>query len=125
MFKKKRLIIVVLIALLAVAFVGWGGSSSIVYLYNNVVLDNEDHFLSCEELPPLSDVTQVVEEHQDTIESIEKINPGQVFVVIESQTCPGKADLMFNYGSHRDRVAIEELIAGETFFGIPYRLRNR
>jgi len=124
MFNKKSLIVLMLIAILAIAFVGWRFETNITHLLNDVILDNKDHFLSCEELPPSSEVTRIVEQHQETIKRIEKVSPGAIYVVIDSHTCPGKADIMFNYNSHRERVAIEAIIDGETFFGVPYRLRN-
>ena len=58
------------------------------------------------------------------IEEIKRVNPGFVVVRIDTTTCPGKADIVIEYPSHQDRLAIEEIIDGETFFGVPYRLRN-
>ena len=68
---------------------------------------------------------QVVEEHQDLVQEIEQMNPGLVGVEIDTFTCPGKADLVFWYGGHKERLAIESIINNETFFGVPYRLHNR
>ena len=36
----------------------------------------------------------------------------------------GKGDIKISYSAHLDRVIIENIIGGDTFFGIPYRLRN-
>ena len=36
----------------------------------------------------------------------------------------GKGDIEISYPSHKDRVIIEKIIGADTFFGIPYRLRN-
>lgn len=36
----------------------------------------------------------------------------------------GKGDIEISYGAHQSRVIIEKIIGGDTFFGIPYRLRN-
>jgi hypothetical protein len=93
--------------------------------YDEIVLDNRNHYLSCAQLPTEAEVHQVMEEHQETINQIEQINPGFVGIEIDTSTCPGKADILFWYGTHKDRLLIEELIAGETFYGIPYRLQNR
>ena len=68
---------------------------------------------------------QVVDEHQDLIQEIEQMNPGFVGVEIDTFTCLGKADLVFWYGGHEERLAIERIINNDTFFGIPYRLHNR
>jgi hypothetical protein len=57
------------------------------------------------------------------VEAIEGVNPGFVWVEVDD-SCPGKADIVIYYASHQDRLAIEEIIGRETFFGVPYRLRN-
>ena len=93
-------------------------------LYSNLVLDNREHYLDCEELPPLSEVERVVKEHTDIFEDIKRVKPGFVYVEIDSTTCPGKADIVISYGTHQDRLAIEAIIVDDTFFGVPYRLRN-
>ncbi|MCD4751841.1 MAG: hypothetical protein K8R40_02095 [Anaerolineaceae bacterium] len=89
-------------------------------MISDLLYDNRRHFLSCEELPTLSEVEQVVEEHQNLIQEIEQVHPGFIFVSIGSP-CPGKGEIIFEYASHQDRLRIEELIGGDTFFGIPYR----
>ena len=93
--------------------------------YDQIVLDDRNHYLSCDQLPPAAAVKQVMEAHQDVIKKIEQIHPGSVGVEMDTSICPGKADILFWYGTHQDRLLIEELIAGETFYGIPYRLQNR
>lgn len=47
-----------------------------------------------------------------------------VFVSLEDSGCPGRGTLAIVYGAHRHREQIERLIGGDTFFGIPYTLRN-
>jgi hypothetical protein len=93
--------------------------------YDNVVMDNRNHYLSCDRLPTITKVTDVVEKHKDTIEQIEQIHPGQIGLEVDSFSCPGKADIIIWYASHEDRIKIEQIINDETFFGIPYRLQNR
>jgi len=93
--------------------------------YDEIVLDNRNHYLSCEQLPTEAEVRQVMEEHRDAIKKINQINPGFVGIEIDSSTCPGKADILFWYGTHQDRLQLEAIIAGETFYGVPYRLQNR
>jgi len=93
-------------------------------LYNDIVLDNYDHFLPCERLPSSAEVNRILEEHQDTVEAIKEVNPGFVFVEIDDWSCSGRADIVISYASHQDRLAIEKIIGGDTFFGVPYRLRN-
>ena len=93
--------------------------------YDELVLDNRNHYLSCEELPTESEVSQVMESHQDVIEKIKQINPGFVGVEMDTSTCPGKADIIFWYGTHQDRIQIESIINDDAFYGIPYRLVNQ
>lgn len=94
-------------------------------LYDNYVLDNRNHYLSCRELPTKVELETIMEEHQEVIKQILKVAPGSVGVEIDTYTCPGKADLLIWYASHQQRLAIEKIITGDTFFGIPYRLQNR
>ncbi|HXQ32762.1 MAG TPA: hypothetical protein VN843_01950 [Anaerolineales bacterium] len=93
--------------------------------YDEIILDNRNHYLPCEELPAEADVRRVMEAHQDAIEKVKQINPGFVGVEMDTSTCPGKADILFWYGTHRDRLLIEAIIADDTFYGIPYRLVNQ
>jgi len=93
--------------------------------YDEVILDNRNHYLPCEQLASESEVRRVIEAHQDVIARIEQINPGFVGVEVDTSTCPGKADIIFWYGTHQDRIQIESIIADDTFYGIPYRLVNQ
>jgi hypothetical protein len=93
--------------------------------YDNIVLDNRNHYLSCDQLPSEAEVRQVMDEHLDVVKRIEQINPGFVGVEMDSSTCPGKADILFWYGTHQDRLLIESIIADDTFYGVPYRLVNQ
>jgi hypothetical protein len=95
------------------------------HAYDHFVLDNRDHYLSCQDLPTKIEVERIVEQHKDVIQQILEVAPGFVGVEIDSLTCEGKTDLLIWYGTHEQRVAIEKIIAGDTFFGIPYRLQNR
>jgi hypothetical protein len=93
-------------------------------LYDNLVLDNRNHYLPCEKLPSRTEVEQVLEQHQDAVFKILAVNPGLVGVEVQD-VCPGRADIVIWYASHANRLAIEKIISGETFFGVPYRLENR
>jgi hypothetical protein len=91
---------------------------------DDVIYDNRNHNLLCEQLPSVSEVEKVLEEHHNVIQQIEAVNPG--FVGIEVNTCgTGNADITFWYGSHQDRIVIEQIIGGASFFGTPYNLQNR
>lgn len=92
---------------------------------DEALLDNKNHYLPCQQLPTLAEVENAIAAHQDVVEQIEQINPGLVGMYIDSTQCPGKADIVIWYGSHQDRLTIESIIDGATFYGIPYRLNNR
>ncbi len=92
---------------------------------DNFVYDNKNHYLPCEKLPTEAEVRKIIQEHQDVIQAIEQVNPGLVGIEIDSTTCPGRADLLIWYASHKNRLEIERIIGSDTFFGIPYRLNNR
>lgn len=86
---------------------------------NSTVYDNRVHYVSCEKLPALSEVENLMAEHQDVIRQIEDIHPGVIRVYV-STPCPGKGSLVIEYASHEDRMQIEALI-GDTFFGVPWK----
>jgi len=92
--------------------------------YDRFILDNRNHYLACQDLPSRIEVESIVEQHNAVIQQIGQVAPGFVGVEIDSLTCAGKADLLIWYGTHEQRVAVEEIIDGDTFFGVPYRLQN-
>jgi hypothetical protein len=94
-------------------------------LYDDLALDNKNHYLPCEKWPTAGKVMQAIDDHKETLERIEQVNPGNVGTEVDTATCPGKADLLIWYASHGDREAIEQILMGDTFFGVPYRLQNR
>lgn len=91
---------------------------------DDVIYDNKNHYLPCESLPTESMVKEALDAHQGVILEIEQVNPEGVEITIDNFTCPGKADLVIMYPSNKDRQAIEQILREDTFFGIPYRLRN-
>ena len=92
---------------------------------DDLIYDNKNHYLPCDKLPTEVEVNRVVQEHQNIVAAIKKVNPGLVGVEIDSTTCPGRADLLIWYASHKNRLEIEKMIGDDTFFGVPYRLSNR
>lgn len=126
MIKRFTIIFLALVILLCLGAVVIEARTKIIRrTIDNVVYDNRNHYLTCEQLPVEIEVRKVVAEHQDVIQQIEQVNPGLVGMEIDTSTCPGKADLLIWYASHQNRLEIEEIIAGESFFGIPFRLQNR
>ena len=69
-------VVVILVLVCSGLALGWLKSNAIRGLYNDLVLDNKDHFLSCADLPTLAEVEQVVERHRETIDQIKQVNPG-------------------------------------------------
>jgi hypothetical protein len=126
---KLRIITISLLGLMAIACLGVilieSQTNIFRRLYDDIILDNKGHYLSCDELPTEAEVLAILDHHQDTIHAIENINPGLVGVEVDSSTCPGRADLVIWYASHRNRLEIEKIIGDDTFFGLPYRLQNR
>ena len=90
---------------------------------NNLLYDTRFHYLSCDELPTSQEVARVFSEHQEVVRKIEQVHPGFVRVNM-GWSCPGKSDIIIEYATHRDRIEIEKIINGDTFFGIPYSLIN-
>jgi hypothetical protein len=124
MLTKKRTLLLLLVALLVGGIFAELRTNQIRRWIDDFLYDSKNHYLPCAKLPTESEVRRVVEQHQEAVQKIEQLNPGFVDVRIDSSTCPGKADIVIVYPSHEDRLAIEDIIGGERFFGIPYRLRN-
>lgn len=89
------------------------------------VYDNRNHYLPCDTLPTEAEVRLVMSENTDLVAQIQAVNPGNVGVEVGIPDCPGKADMLIWYSSHRDREEIETILGSESFFGIPIRLQNR
>lgn len=95
-------------------------------VYVSLILDSKEHFLSCEELPSADKVKQIMDEHQDILQKIKQVKPGSIFVNRgDYEKCVDKSDIVISYPSHQNRLEIEKIINGKTFFGIPYRLQNQ
>jgi hypothetical protein len=127
---KKRLSRLILLPLFLIACIGLVvleiQARPLRRAVDNLVYDNWNHYLPCKKLPTEAQVTQIVERHQITIQAIDAVNPGLVGVEIDNYSCPGgRADLVIWYAKHQDRLAIESIIGGDTFLGVPYRLQNR
>jgi hypothetical protein len=127
MKKESKFIILLLILILLCSIVVLieSQTNSIRRIFDDYIYDNKNHYLTCDKLPTRDQVTKIIEEQQNTIKDIEAVNPGLVGYEIDTVTCQGKADIIFWYASHENRLEIEKIIGDETFFGIPYRLQNR
>jgi len=123
--KKSVILIIAIVVACGCIFVIEAQTKIVRRAYDNFILDNENHYLPCEKLPTETEVSKVIQEHQDMIRAIEQVNPGLVGVDMDTMTCSGKADLIIWYATHQDRVEIKRLIGEDTFFGVPYRMQNR
>jgi len=113
------LIIIPIIVIISLASISIG-----IYAYN--AIKNSLTYspeLLCEELPDIETVRQAVEDHKDIIEEIENTSPGYVWVEI-NERCNGKGELFIYYDTVYTKDKILEIIGGDTFFGVPYRLFN-
>lgn len=79
---------------------------------------------SCDDLPSVEAIRRALEQHAGMRTQIEQLNPNAiVFAIEESQRCPGSGTLIIYHATAAEAKQIRRLL-GETFFGIPYRLRN-
>src|SRR4030042_3213782 len=83
-------------------------------IIDDKIYDNKYHYISCEKLPSLSEVEKTYSSNIDVIRRIEEVNPGLVGAEIQSPYYD-KGDILFWYGSHKDRIIIERIIGSETF----------
>lgn len=91
------------------------------HLYDSFILDNKNHYLSCEELPEFETVRKTFDRHRETAAAVEQV--GATIGPYPHEECTGKGDIFITYGAHNQRVEIEKII-GQDFFGIPVRMRN-
>jgi hypothetical protein len=91
--------------------------------WTEVVLDSQEVQVPCDQRPSAAEARRVLAEQGELVRRIEAVD-GSVLVTVDESTCVGRGTLVFFYGAHRHREQIERLIGGDTFFGIPYSLRN-
>lgn len=117
--KKNRHILYALIIILVV----FGSLSLIIISYGTIMSYIDNLKPSCEDLPSIETVREVVEEHRDIITSIENTSPGFVWVEI-NEPCDGKGELYIYYDTITTQNKIKSIIGGDAFFGVPYRMFN-
>ena len=122
--KKITWVLVCMILFLAAALLE-GELHPLRHWLDDVLYDNWNHYLPCAKLPRVEAVEEALQKHADTANLIEAVNPGLVGVDMDAANCPGRADVLIWYASHRDRLAIESILGGRSFHGIPVRLVNR
>ena len=94
-------------------------------IWDNVVLDNKNYSMSCDQFPSVVEVEQIMMEEKETIDAIKRVSPDFVAVHVDEQTCLGRAGIAITHGSHQQRAEIQEIIGGNTIAGIPYKMNNR
>jgi hypothetical protein len=125
----KLVLIFVLIAALCGGL--WFGvnSRNAKIAWASLILNNHEHYLPCEQLPFFPEVQKSLLKHQDIVNEIKQL--GGYDVSASEIKCPSvdgklyfiKGDILIQYHSRNQRMAIEKLI-GDNFFGIPYRGEN-
>jgi len=124
--KRKHIkIIIVFLAIIIIAMVTEPFTHLFHRIADTLIYNNYHHYLPCSALPELSEVESVVAQHTDVIDKIENLSPGNIEVVIDSITCPGKASIIIFYASKEESKLIKELLTDKTFFGVPYSMINR
>ncbi len=122
--RKNQRRIWALIIITIVIIISLASIPIVIYAYKTIKNSiNYNLKLPCEELPEIEKVRQVVEDHKDIIEEIENTSPEYVWVEI-NERCNGKGELFIYYDTVYTRDKILEIIGGDTFFGVPYRLFN-
>ena len=95
-------------------------------VYNNLMLDSYDHWLPCDALPRLGQIKTTMAQYQTTLKRLGRVDlSGRPSIFIEAtEVCEGRGDILIEYGAHRHREQIEDLLKDRTFHGIPVRLRD-
>jgi len=126
---RKRLFLLILLfdLLILLGFCLWFELTRHPFMHwlDNLLYDNYNHYLKCEDLPSINEVNSIIQAHRNILDGIDQLAPGIVGWQVE-EPCAGKGNILFWYGSHDQRNQIEEMIGSEIdFFGIPIRMRNQ
>lgn len=147
--RTSFLILGACLILAGIFFVSEQKTHFVAKTYSDLVLDNKEYYLACDELPTLDAVSTTVHAHADMVDRIIRetgktnreydvtplwqenmVSDGETFTVVfswgEPEHCQGtgKGEILISYPSHDNRTSIEQTINSDTFFGAPYRLRN-
>ena len=128
--EQKKLIILIAVLVFALVCIGAFLAFELIkhpvrHWLDDLVYDNYNHYLACEDVPSINDVNTTIQAHRVILDGIDQLAPGIVGWQVE-EPCTGKGDILFFYGSHAQRNQIEEMIGSEdNFFGIPIRMRNQ
>ena len=119
MIMTKKFFIPVAIGVLLIAIAAIG-----LFVFDMINIQQDNTKVACNDLPAVEEVQKVLTEHEDVIKELEKLSDtNSIWFSIDTERCPGKADILINYGTESQRRQIKERI-GENFFGVPYRMFN-
>lgn len=112
------------ILLISIILIGAIGLISVSFwIINPILIIQQDYqWGPCDQLPSFNSAQLIFNTHQDTVDEIENLNPGHVFVSLV-EPCPGKGGIEIMYGTMKTRNNIKSLL-GDNFFGVPYVLIN-
>jgi hypothetical protein len=119
----RRLAVAVVVLATAAVIVGGLNWRRLELVWEDAVLDSRNVQVPCGQRPPAAEARQVLAQHGELVRRIQAVDQS-VSVSLEESGCPGRGTLVIVYGAHRHRERIERLIGGDTFFGVPYSLRN-
>jgi len=125
---KKTIIGLLVLVGIGLAVVYYKYPLELGRFFESYISDNVSHRVPCEQLPSVEEVDMVVAEHKDTVNQI--ITETGSHIIFDwgpdRENCGSDTDrgsIVIYYPAHGDRVIIEQIL-GQTFFGIPYSLRN-
>jgi hypothetical protein len=123
--KNRKVAFVIILALVLVILVLLESSTHFVHMIiDDVLYDNYHHYLQCEDLPEIIAVENAVAENQEIIREIEGLSEGQVTISVDASSCPGRGSIVIYFPSHTVREQIEDILGGNSFYGIPVTLIN-
>lgn len=123
--KKRNKILLFLLAVFVLVLLTEPVTHLLHRTADRLLYNNYHHYVSCADLPTLTEVEAVVAAHGDTVAQIQAVDPADVEFVIDSATCPGKGSIVIYYASHTQSEQIQALLPDKTFYGIPVTLINR
>lgn len=123
--KKRTKILLALLIIIIILVISEPFTHLFHRIADNLIYNNYHHYLSCSDIPELTEVEKTIEQHKDVVEKIKSIDPENVEFIIDSWTCPGKASIIIYYASRDQRSQIDKILPDKNFFGVPISLINR
>jgi len=110
-------VVVILLVVSIFVFIGY-------LAYGFWELMEEGNPIPCDEQVPLEEVEALFVEHQDVVAQIQDI--ASTRVSIRSNDCDGekKANVLIMYMAKQNKNAIQDILGGNTFYGVPIRWQN-